>query len=107
MALEGKELDANFFQHKPYLDDFNKEKGTRLVSVGAIHYEPFGIYAGKDQGAGPICRTARWSPCPTTPPTRRAPCSCCRTKGFIKLKDGAGLTATTPRHRGKSQEAQD
>ena len=47
MALEGKELDANFFQHKPYLDDFNKEKGTKLVSIGTVHYEPFGIYAGK------------------------------------------------------------
>ena len=47
MALEGKELDANFFQHKPYLDDFNKEKGTKLISIGTVHYEPFGIYAGK------------------------------------------------------------
>ena len=45
MALEGKELNANFFQHKPYLDDFNKEKGTKLVSIGTVHYEPFGIYA--------------------------------------------------------------
>ena len=49
MALEGKELDANFFQHKPYLDDFNKEKGTKLVSIGTVHYEPFGIYAGKTE----------------------------------------------------------
>ena len=44
MALEGKELDANFFQHKPYLDSFNAKNGTNLVSVGTIHYEPFGIY---------------------------------------------------------------
>ena len=47
MALESKELDANFFQHKPYLDDFNKEKGTSLFSMAAVHYEPFGIYAGR------------------------------------------------------------
>jgi D-methionine transport system substrate-binding protein len=40
-------LDANFFQHQPYLNDFNSENGTDLVSVGAVHYEPFGIYAGK------------------------------------------------------------
>lgn len=42
---EGK-YDANYFQHTPYLDNFNKEKNTKLVSVGKIHYEPFGIYAG-------------------------------------------------------------
>ena len=47
MALEMKDLDANFFQHKPYLDDFNAQKGTRLFSLGPVHYEPFGIYAGK------------------------------------------------------------
>ena len=39
--------DANYFQHKPYLDDFVKEKGVNLVSIGAVHYEPFGIYAGR------------------------------------------------------------
>ena len=44
MALDGKELDANYFQHKPYLDSFNAKNGTNLVSVGTIHYEPFGIY---------------------------------------------------------------
>ena len=44
--LEGS-LDANFFQHQPYLDDFNAENGSDLVSVGTVHYEPFGIYAGK------------------------------------------------------------
>ena len=43
LADEGT-LDANYFQHKPYLDSFNAKNGTNLVSVGAIHYEPFGIY---------------------------------------------------------------
>ena len=47
MALDSKELDANYFQHKPYLDDFNAQKGTKLASMGGVHYEPFGIYAGK------------------------------------------------------------
>ena len=46
-ALEDGELDANFFQHQPYLDDFNAENGTHLVSVAAVHFEPFGLYAGK------------------------------------------------------------
>ena len=46
-ALEDGDLDANFFQHQPYLDDFNKENNTHLVSVAAVHFEPFGLYAGK------------------------------------------------------------
>jgi D-methionine transport system substrate-binding protein len=46
-AVEEGENDANYFQHQPYLDNFNTEHGTHLVSVGAIHYEPFGLYAGR------------------------------------------------------------
>lgn len=46
-SVENGELDANYFQHKPYLNNFNSENGTHLVAVGDIHYEPFGIYAGK------------------------------------------------------------
>ena len=46
-ALESGDLDANYFQHKPYLDDFNKQKKTHLASAGTIHYEPFGIFPGK------------------------------------------------------------
>jgi len=42
-----KNLDANFFQHQPYLDSFNKEKGAKLVSVAGVHVEPFGIYSRK------------------------------------------------------------
>jgi len=45
--VEEKGLDANFFQHKPYLDNFNKEKGTHLVAVTAVHVEPFGVYSHK------------------------------------------------------------
>lgn len=47
LALDAGDLDANYFQHLPYLEQFNEERGTKLVSAGAIHYEPFGIYAGK------------------------------------------------------------
>lgn len=46
-VVESGEVDVNYFQHKPYLDDFNKEKGTHIVSVGAIHVEPLGLYGGK------------------------------------------------------------
>ncbi|MBP3448713.1 MAG: hypothetical protein J6K51_06820 [Clostridia bacterium] len=46
-VVESGEVDANYFQHIPYLDDFNAENGTHLVSVAAIHVEPIGIYGGK------------------------------------------------------------
>ena len=46
-ALEDGDLDANYFQHKPYLDDFNAENGTHIVGVANVHFEPLGIYAGK------------------------------------------------------------
>ena len=46
-ATEDGDVDANYFQHKPYLDNFNKEKGTHLVSVETVHFEPFGLYPGK------------------------------------------------------------
>ena len=46
-VVESGEVDANYFQHQPYLDDFNAENGTHLVSVSAVHVEPMGIYGGK------------------------------------------------------------
>ena len=53
-ATESGELDANYFQHQPYLDDFNAENNTHLVSVAAVHFEPFGIYAGKTKSLDDI-----------------------------------------------------
>ena len=47
LVVESGELDANYFQHTPYLNTFNAENGTHIVSAGLVHYEPFGIYAGK------------------------------------------------------------
>ena len=93
MALEGKELDANFFQHKPYLDDFNKEKGTKLVSIGTVHYEPFGIYAGKTKSLGALKDGAMVAvPNDTTNEARAL--LLLQENGIIKLKDGVGITAT-------------
>lgn len=46
-VVESRELDANYFQHKPYLDDFNSENNTHIISVASIHVEPIGIYGGK------------------------------------------------------------
>lgn len=46
-VVESGEVDANFFQHLPYLEDFNEENGTHIVSVAVIHVEPMGLYGGK------------------------------------------------------------
>ena len=46
-VVDSGEIDANYFQHLPYLEDFNKENGTHIVSVGVIHVEPMGLYGGK------------------------------------------------------------
>lgn len=53
-VTEEGEVDANYFQHQPYLDNFNEEKGTHLVSVAGIHVEPMGIYGGKQSDLSPI-----------------------------------------------------
>ena len=48
-VVEDETVDANYFQHQPYLDDFNKEKGTHIVSVLSVHVEPLGLYGGKQK----------------------------------------------------------
>lgn len=56
-ALEAGDLDANYFQHLPYLEEFNAQHGTHLANAGAIHYEPFGITQERPQ-IWQLCRTA-------------------------------------------------
>ena len=53
-VVESGEIDANYFQHKPYLDDFNEQNGTHLVSIGAFHVEPIGLYGGKQSSLDAI-----------------------------------------------------
>lgn len=92
-ALESGDLDANYFQHKPYLDDFNKQKKTHLVSAGTIHYEPFGIFPGKTKTLKDLKNGASVAvPNDTTNEARAL--LLLQDQGLIKLKDGAGLTAT-------------
>lgn len=92
-ALESGDLDANYFQHKPYLDDFNKQKKTHLVSAGTIHYEPFGIFPGKTKTLKALKNGATVAvPNDTTNEARAL--LLLQDQGLIKLKDGAGLTAT-------------
>ena len=52
--VEDGQCDTNYFQHQPYLDDFNAEHGTHLVTVAGIHVEPMGIYGGKQDSLAPI-----------------------------------------------------
>ncbi|MCM1496175.1 MAG: MetQ/NlpA family ABC transporter substrate-binding protein [Bacteroides sp.] len=92
-ALESGELDANFFQHQPYLDDFNAENDTHLVSVGAVHFEPFGLYAGKTGTLDDLAEGATVAvPNDTTNEARAL--LLLEAQGLITLKEGAGLTAT-------------
>ena len=53
-VVEDGTVDTNYFQHQPYLDDFNAEHGTHLVTVAGIHVEPMGIYGGKQDSLAPI-----------------------------------------------------
>ena len=53
-GVEDGSLDVNYFQHQPYLDDFNAEQGTHLVSVATVHYEPMGLYPGKSASVDEI-----------------------------------------------------
>ena len=92
-ALESGDLDANYFQHKPYLDDFNKKKKTHLVSAGMIHYEPFGIFPGKTKTLKDLKKGATVAVTNDTTNEARA-LLLLQDQGLIKLKDGAGLTAT-------------
>ena len=93
LALESGDLDANYFQHLPYLESFNEENGTDLVSAGAIHYEPFGIYAGKTSSLDDLADGAVVAVPNDTSNEARA-LLLLEAQGLIRLKDGAGLTAT-------------
>ncbi|QEH68784.1 MetQ/NlpA family ABC transporter substrate-binding protein [Cellulosilyticum sp. ST5] len=93
LTLENKELDANYFQHKPYLDDFNSKNGTHLVSVAAVHYEPFGIYPGKSSSIDDIKDGAKIAvPNDTTNEARAL--MLLQDLGIITVDESAGLAAT-------------
>lgn len=92
-VVEAGDFDCNFFQHTPYLDSFNAEKGTHLVSVGEIHYEPLGIYPGKESDLSAISDGATIAvPNDTTNEARAL--LLLQDNGILTLKDGAGMEAT-------------
>lgn len=92
-ALDSEELDANFFQHKPYLDDFNTKNGTSIVSAGAIHFEPLGIYPGKTATLDAIQDGAEIA-IPNDATNEARALALLEAQGLITLKEGAGLNAT-------------
>ena len=92
-VVESGEFDANYFQHVPYLEQFNEEKETHLVVAGKIHYEPFGIYPGTKKDLKDIAKGDKIAvPNDTTNEARAL--LLLQDNGIIKLKDGAGIKAT-------------
>lgn len=92
-VVESGEYAANYFQHIPYLESFNEEKGTHLVNAGGIHYEPFGIYPGTKKTLDELADGDTIAiPNDTTNEARAL--LLLQENGIIKLKEGAGLAAT-------------
>ena len=93
LVVESGDIDANYFQHVPYLDNFNEENGTSLVSVAGIHYEPFGIYPGTKADLAEL-RDGDVIAVPNDTTNEARALLLLQDNGIIKLKDGAGLLAT-------------
>ena len=92
-ATEDGEVDANYFQHQPYLTTFNAEQGTHLVSVASVHYEPFGIYPGSKDSIAALANGDKIA-IPNDGSNRARALLLLEAQGLIKLKDGVGVEAT-------------
>ncbi len=92
-ATESGDVDANYFQHQLYLDSFNEENGTHLVTVANVHYEPYAIYAGTCASLNALPDGAAVA-VPNDPTNEARALQLLAAQGLITLKDGAGLTAT-------------
>ena len=92
-ATESGDIDANYFQHQDYLNTFNAENGTHLVSVAQIHYEPLGIYPGKTASFEELADGAQILVPNDTSNEARA-MQLLAAQGLIELAPDAGLTAT-------------
>jgi D-methionine transport system substrate-binding protein len=91
-VAEGR-LDANFFQHQPYLDEFNASRGTALVSIAGVHVEPFGAYSSKIKKLDELSEGAQVV-IPNDATNGGRALLLLQKAGVITLKDGAGITAT-------------
>lgn len=86
-------LDANFFQHQPYLDDYNKENKTDLVSIGAVHYEPFAVYSSKIEDLSDLKKGAKIA-VPNNVTNEARALLLLEQEGVLELKEGADIAAT-------------
>ena len=93
LVVESGDFDANYFQHIPYLDNFNEEQGTHLVNAGGIHYEPFGIYPGTKETLDDL-EDGDTIAVPNDTTNEARALLLLEANGVIKLKEDAGLTAT-------------
>lgn len=92
-AVFNGEMDANYFQHQPYLTDFNANNKTDLVSAVSVHFEPLGIYPGKVKELSALADGATIV-VPNDPTNEARALNLLAAQGIITLKDGAGLAAT-------------
>ena len=92
-VVEDGEIDANYFQHVPYLNQFNTDNGTHLVSVAMVHYEPFGIYAGTKSAIADLAEGDKIA-IPNDGSNRARALLLLEAEGIIKLKEGIGMDAT-------------
>ena len=92
-AVEDGSLDANYFQHITYMNNFNEENSTHLVSVAEVHYEPFAIYAGKTSSLADLADGASIA-VPNDGTNEARALMLLEAQGLIKLREGAGLAAT-------------
>lgn len=93
LALNDKNLDANYFQHKPYLDEFARSRNLKLVSAGAIHLEPMSVFSKKIKDLKDLPDGARVA-IPNDPTNGGRALLVLQSAGLIKLRDGAPITAT-------------
>ena len=93
LATDSGDLDANFFQHTPYLDQFNVDQGTELVSIGTVHYEPMGIFAGTAASLDEITEGAKIG-IPNDGTNGGRALLLLEANGLIKLNPEAGISAT-------------
>ena len=92
-AVEDGDEDANYFQHIPYLDDFNATRGTHLVNVAAVHIEPMGVYAGKTASLEELADGATIA-VPSDATNEGRALLLLETQGLIKLADSTNLSST-------------
>ena len=92
-AVEDGDEDANYFQHVPYLDDFNAQRGTHLVSVAGVHIEPMGLYAGTSASLDAVPDGGK-AAVPNDPTNEGRALLLLEAQGLIKLKDSTNLLST-------------